>query len=243
MANRMSGDAAKSAAASKQKTQRPKAEKVEYDPTRPASLDLEAFIVGAQEWIPTKVVHISARPSLVADVEDIDRALESLDAQEATQREANAENGTDDSGRRQRMAGLGSERLKRITAERERLTAQREDAMQQLEGTWRAIKLRALDPTEGDEIRIAARELQSTGVPLTALIMSKAALVGAADAEKDNPDDWHALDVETWETLINAMGQPQYLMLDNTYAVLDQRKVSPDFFERHSASRATTASS
>lgn len=216
-----------------------------YDPERPGKFDLSGFINGTQTFLPQKVVHVTREPTLGADLEQLLKEIDGVTAErdnlERAAERARAEQRAEGSGPRERMVGPArSPRLLQLDARLEKLLADRDELLPQLEGTWAAVKVRGLDPQEQDEVRKLGRE---NGLPLALAIFSRACLVGPEDADEDDPEAWMELTEEQWAGFVQAIGHPQYLLLDGLYAGLAYKSVTPDFYARLSASRATESSS
>src|SRR5699024_771732 len=97
---------------------------------------------------------------------------------------------------------------------------------EQLDGTWALVKVRALKPSEQDDVR--KRKLP-VGVPLFCAMFEH---VGAV-AHPDTPEDWTPLTAAQWQDFVEAIGAAQYLTLDQAVDALSYQAVTPDFFERY----------
>lgn len=206
-----------------------KPDEAEYDPTRPATFDLPGFISGAVQHNPRRIIPVTYKPEVAAEAEACAEKIKTLEAAPA------AAEGDEEGKPRRRMA-QGSPRA-RMLAE---LRARYDELVGELVGTWAKVKIRPVEPGEQDEIRAAKAP---AGIQQAALVFSVVALVGGPDAERDNEDDWSALSAEQWLEFINAIGPVQYHLLDKAYEVLSYGSVTPDFYERFSASLATRSTS
>lgn len=197
----------------------------EFDPARPAKFDLGAFISGARQHTSTCVIPVTFRPDVAAEVERL------TDERDKLTRVVEEDKAAGTSARARLSAP--SQRANRL-AELDTLIAELEP---QLDGTWVLVKLRPLTPTEQDALR---RRNLTPGVDLAAAIF---ATTGLIRAEHDDPDAWAAMDDVQWVELIEAIGPVQYLTLDKAHEGLTYQAVTPDFYERYSASRATRSTS
>ena len=196
----------------------------EFDPARPRTFDLGAFISGAKSHTNTRTIPVTSRPDVAAEAERVAAEVDKLEHIAAQDREE----GTP------RRLSAPSETAQKITDLKARLA----DLTAQLDGTWVLVKLRGLEPSEQDSIR---RLNPEPGVPLAAAVFAVTATVRDADAPDEEP--WTDLTADEWADLIDAIGPNQYLTLDKAHAAITYQAVTPDFFERYSASRPTRGTS
>ena len=198
----------------------------EFDPARPASFDLEGFISGARSHTNTRTIPVTSRPDVAAQVEELTAEADKLDR-------ITGAGATDDGTAPRKRLSAVSEPAKRLREIRDQIT----DLEPQLDGTWLLVKLRGLEPSEQDTIR--GQNLQ-IGVPLAAAIFAATAQVKPAD---DEDGQWSVLSADEWTNLIDAIGPTQYMSLDKAHSDVTYQAVTPDFYERYSASRATRSTS
>ena len=194
----------------------------EFDPTRPGAFDIAGFLAGAREHTNTRTLAVTSRPDVAAELERLHAEADQIRAVQAEPEDSPRRRVSQKSGKAQRL-----EQIEQRIAELE----------PQLEGTWLEVKMRGITPSEQDDVR--ALKL-NPGVPLAAAIFEKACLVRG---EGGTEDDWEPLDRASWEALIDAMGPVQYVALDKAHEGLAYQAVTPDFYERYSASRATRSTS
>ena len=201
----------------------------EFDPARPRKFDLAAFISGASEHVNTRVIHVSGHPQAAAEAERLTGELDKLTDLLAADEDAET------TGKPRRLSQKHPHREKA-----EKIQARLDELHEQLAGTWLAVKLRPLKPSEQDAIR---RLNLPVGVELAAAIFATTATIQPATGEDLDEDGWESLTAEEWVALIETIGTVQYLTLDKAHEGLTYQAVTPDFFERFSASRPTRSTS
>lgn len=194
----------------------------EFDPTRPGAFDIAGFLAGATQHTNVRVLRVTSKPDVAAALE---LAMTEADLLRSAQAEPE-----DAPRRRLSQASGGTERLKELDATIAELAPQ-------LDGTWLEVKLRGLTPSEQDTIRM---QRPPTGVELAAAIFAVTATV-RTPGEDEGP--WASLTAAQWADLIEAIGPAQYSTLDKAHESLTYQAVTPDFYERFSASRATGSTS
>lgn len=196
----------------------------EFDPTRPAAFDLGAFISGAKEHTNTRTIPVTSRPVEAAELERLTADRDKLarvtdeDAQQA------------EGGSPRRLSAISDRRQKLLDIE-----ARIAELEEELDGTWLLVKVRGLKPTEQDAIR---KKRVEVGVPLFCAMFEQVGLV-----RDPAGGEWGTLTADGWAELVEAIGSAQYVTLDQAVDALTYQAVTPDFYERYSASRATRSTS
>lgn len=196
----------------------------EFDPTRPASFDLEGFISGARSHTNTRVVPITSNPGVAGE-------LAALTFEKDKLVEVIAEDKASEGGTSKRLSAK-SIRARRL----DEINARMAELDPELEGTWVEVKLRAATIAERDGIRAAK---MAPGIDLAGYIFSIVAGIRAAGSD----DEWARMTGDQWADFFEAIGIEQYTTLDQTFESLAYQGVTPDFYERYSASRATRPTS
>ena len=199
-------------------------DEVEFDPTRPAAFDLAAFKAGATPTSATRTLQVTILPNEAAELRELYTERDRL----ATVMAEDAEGGT---APRRRMAEVTG-RTKRARDVEARI-AELEDL---LEGTWLDVRLRALTPSEQDEIR---KRKIPVGVGLAAAMFAVAATIRSTDGG----EEFASMDADGWLELIDTIKSEQFLTLDQALQSLSFAQVTPDFYGQYSASRATRSTS
>lgn len=197
----------------------------EFDPTRPRAFDLGAFISGAKDHASTRTIPVTSRPAVAAELERLTIERDAL-------AHRTSEDGTPGPARRLSATSPSTARLKAIE---ERIA----ELEPQLEGTWLLVKIRGLEPAEQDDVR---RQNLPLGVELAAAIFEITSTV-ARPEDRDDPDAWGRLSAAEWEDLFAVIGSGQYATLDKANSDVSYQAVTPDFFERYSASQTTRSTS
>lgn len=215
-------------------------ERIDFDPERPGSFDLGAFIASATlpedkrpQLSTIRTLQVTVHPDIATELANLYEQADELEQRIAMAKEAVAD--PDGPKGPRRRLGTKSDRTAELDQVRERIK-EIEDA---LDGTWLDIRLRGLVPSEQDVIRALKLPV---GVKLQAAILSICAKVRQADGNDDVPDDdpsWGTLTADEWEQLIDRLGPVQTAYIDQAYAALTFHKVTPDFYGRFSVSRGT----
>lgn len=226
--SRVSGSTTRAAsgqgAAFKKDVQQPaKDDAIEFDPTRPAAFDLGGFLAGAKKTTNTRTIPVTTMPVEAAELERLTEQRDKL---------ARITPDNDENTPPRRLSAISTQRQHLRDVE-----ARIAELEEQLDGTWLLVKVRGLKPTEQDDVRKRGVEI---GVPLFCAMFEHAGLVRYPDA---GDDAWASLTAAQWVDLVEAIGAGQYAMLDKAIDGLTYQAVTPDFFERYSASRATRTTS
>ena len=201
--------------------------KPEFDPTRPGAFDISGFLAGAKKHTNVRVIPVTYKPEIAAELERLTTEADKI-------RRVQAE--PEDSPRRRVSQKSGKAALL------EKLEERIAELEPELDGTWLEVKVRGITPAEQDEARKAGH---APGVAQAAAIFEKTCLVRDPDMVEDGDDDggWAPMPHDAWLELIEAIGPAQYVMIDKAHEGLAYQAVTPDFYERFSASRATRSTS
>ena len=197
----------------------------EFDPTRPATFDLSGFISGARTHVSTRTVPVTSRPDIAGELAALtyerDRIVEVIE-----------EDKTTEGGTRKRVSAKTA-RSRRLQEIDERIG----ELQPELDGTYVLVKIRAMSPVEQDEIR---QLRMPPGIDLAGQIFHLGAVIRSEDSDDDA---WSTLSAEQWTEFFEAIGIDQYNTLDKTFESITYQGVTPDFYERYSASRRTRSTS
>lgn len=191
----------------------------EFDPTRPGAFDLAGFISGAKKHTNTRTIPVTTLPVEAGELQRLTDQRDKL---------ARITPEDDEATPPRRLSAMSQQRQQLADAE-----ARIAELEEELDGTWLLIKVRGLEPEEQDKVRNQRPEV---GVPLFCAMFEYAALLRRPE---DPEDAWGALDADEWRQIVGLIGAGQYAMLDKAIDGLTYQAVTPDFFERYSASRAT----
>ncbi|MFK5689603.1 hypothetical protein ACI3EY_08040 [Ornithinimicrobium sp. LYQ92] len=233
--NRVSGSSRPSPAAStpgaafrkdvQQPTAKTKDDAPEFDPTRPATFDLPGFISGAKSHTNTRIMPVTSRPDIAGELAALTYEQDQLVA--LIEEDKASEGGTP------KRLSAKSIRARRIDEIKARIA----ELEPELDGTWVEIKLRA--STAGEQTAVRLLRLPP-GIEVAGAVFEDAATIRPAG---EGDDAWSSLTAEQWVDLIEVIGIEQYETLDKTHTSLTYQGVTPDFYERYSASRGTRTTS